>query len=208
MGPIIIIIPLFVFIFFIAWVLLPSCPGCERKGTLRWLHQRNGGKPDGRYKNNYQICSRCGWVSPREAERRSAAEAADRQAQADRQREAEMLQQEAILWASEAPHRAFLWILKYVAMADRRFMEGERQAIFSIVKKIYPQERQSKALRWVEDLSPDPFNLTEMLTIFQGASEDERKDLLRILNDMATADGKATKTELARINEVRKVLES
>lgn len=184
----------------------PPCPGCKARGTVSWLHPNKNGGQDGRFKINYQECSACEWVSPWEAERRQTMIKITHNLNEAFEKAIASLKEEAKIQEGESFSRAFVWLLKYIALADRRFTEGERQMIISHVKRTFPQERVETLTEWAETLSPDPFHLSEKLAFFKEASEADREGLLQALSDMATADGKATKGEMTRIAEIRKGL--
>lgn len=43
------------------YVAAPKCPNCN--SMVRWVYATKKGRPDRRYKNNYQLCGSCGWTS-------------------------------------------------------------------------------------------------------------------------------------------------
>lgn len=51
-------------IFYLAWLGLPPCRRCGKRGTMRWLREKKGGGPDRRFKENYQFCRACGLGRP------------------------------------------------------------------------------------------------------------------------------------------------
>lgn len=44
-----------------AWLLVPQCRQCQRRGTLRWHRERVNGGPDRRFRENFQYCQACGF---------------------------------------------------------------------------------------------------------------------------------------------------
>ncbi len=187
------------------------CPQCGKSesvslghtDTPRYLYTRADGTPDQRYKRNprtdtYWQCL-CGWLDPNEIARREGIVVAQREREEAEKRRKEQEEQ-------EAPAKAVVWLLKYVASADRKFMEGERQAIIRLVRDLFPDHREAAIAQWAEELAPDPFHLQEKLAMFGDSDASTKKVLLELCTEMTSADGKATKAEKARLDEIRKGL--
>lgn len=184
----------------LAMVIGPSgapCPGCGARGTLRWRHVTRNGRPDLRFRDNPQTCRTCGWDSY--APLREALEAARVELARITQRiEAER---------ADVPVQSLIHLLKYIALADRRFGEAERNAIVRAVMTLAPGRlTEERALHWVTASEPEAARLGEYVAPFAGEPEELRARLLGVLQDVAVADGKATKSERERILAVKAAL--
>lgn len=106
----------------------------------------------------------------------------------------------------EAPAKAFVWLLKYIAVADRSFSEGERQFILLQMREIFPAHRIHAASVWMEQVKPDPYYLDAVLAAFVKSPLENRQNLMRALEAVAMADGKTTKAEKERLMVIRERL--
>lgn len=185
-----------------AYYAQTPCPGCERRGTVGWLNAKKNGGPDLRYGTNYRVCRACGWTS---IDAKLAEIQADFQQRLDRIRaaaEAECAQE-----AAESAERGVVWLLKFIALADRRFADGERQAIEEQIRRLFPRERHAKLMSWAAELKADSSaDLNTHLSNFAALPSDDRAGLYRDLEAMATADGKATKAEKDRLKQIHGAL--
>lgn len=193
--------PLLVLLFFVIPTALAVamyasqtvCPGCQARGSLRWRHVTRKGRPDARYRDNPWECGRCGWrqVPPEgEAALSRARELVDR----------------ALAEAGDLPVQHLIRLLKFVAVADRRFPDTERRAIAAAVTKAFPGRlSEERVLYWLEIWDPDPAELDAYVAPFREPPE-LRDALLDAIEAVAVADGKATKSERERIAAIRSAL--
>lgn len=203
------------------FLAMEQCPSCARRGTVRWLHSRVNGGPDRRYATNYRFCTNCNWSEApapdpsaaearlREARQRAeamlaAAEEARAVAEAERAAAAEAEDQ---LVEEEATERVIVWLLKYIAVADRRHAAGEKQLLAEQIRALFPPERHSKVELWADRMRPDSASDYDLfMTHLRGLPIERRQGIYESLLAMADADGKATKSELIRLAKARKDL--
>lgn len=199
------------------------CPSCGRRGTVRWLQPRRDGGPDRRYSTNYRLCS-CGWSEGEvqretvvaqhlaEAHRlaRAAEEMRDRRQQAreaERRRCTEAVEAEQRRVELEAEERAIIWLLKYIAKADRRNAEGEAQELQRQIDRLFPEGRREIVARWAAELRVDSTDdLHRAIDRLRGLPLDGRAEIYAALETMSVADGKATKSETTRLARIRSAL--
>ncbi len=174
------------------WLMRPKCPGCGRR-TLRTV------TPEERGAAVFQGCSSCDWIDAEEQGRRAKkiSEEQERRAKID---------EEARRHKEQAPARSILWLLRYVAMADQELHPAERQFFIKHVKMHFPEEKEENLERWIQDLPPDPRQLSFMLEPFREQKVHLRQSILRTIEEMANADGKVLPIERERVEEVRRGL--
>ena len=59
---VIILIGLGLLIALAAYFSQTPCPGCKKRGTMKWDKERKDGGPDRRFKENEKRCTACGYV--------------------------------------------------------------------------------------------------------------------------------------------------
>ncbi len=204
------------------YLAMEPCPSCGRRGTVRWQHQRKRGGPDRRYSNNHQFCTACNWTTaPPPPDPRVIEREFQEQRERERQRRLELEQQrekerQAIAAAEEkerrrveeeATERTIVWLLKYIAKADRRNAEGEQQFLVEQIHALFPPERHARIERWADALKVDSAaDYDAMVGRLRGLPLERRQGIYGSLSAMAEADGKATKAELTRLAKLRQEL--
>jgi len=177
-----------------------QCPGCKRRRTIRWVHERKDGGPDRRYNDNYRYCTWCRWNeltgSPRPPPTPDeiSAQEAQRVAQ-QREREARV--------AREAPVRALVALLKRVAKADRQLTAAERAAIGAHAHRIFPGVVSDRQLElWLDDVDATD----TCATYADGIDRAHWPEVLAAAEQLTLADGRATPAERRMLDEVRAAL--
>jgi len=182
---------------------MTPCPSCERRGSLWWLHQKKGGGPDRRYKANYQLCRSCGWTELDELLADVEAREQKRHRHPARGVTGEAAS-EARLLEAEQVERSVIWVLKYLARAEHRLAEGEKQRLFDVVEKLIPVKRQLDLWARADPLGVDSLpELEKNIAVLADLSKTERRQYYGMMETMAAMDGEATESEEARLKIIR-----
>jgi len=194
---------LFVVILASVYLNQPQCPSCQQRGTVKWIHQRKDGRADQRFNDNYQTCSACGWVSEWEQQRQFQ-EASERERAHKKQKLAkEYAENQRKLTTLEAVPRSCVWLLKYVALADRRYKPEESKLIAEHVSYMFHELRQEEALAWADSLKPVVNDFLPTLATVREQGVEISASLMLAIEELANADGKATPAEIQRIDMIR-----
>lgn len=185
----------------VAYLLMPTCPQCQGRGSVRWQHQRVGGGPDRRFAENYQYCSACGWSTRVEPDVRPARAPPESNAAAP---VAEVALSGLVFEPPPPPPPrpedggllAAAFVLRSVGTSDRKFSPAEREAIAATLSEMFSVERQAvdEAVASLSGWSPD-LSLGWALERCSRLADDQRARLADESLALTLADGKATPVE-------------
>jgi hypothetical protein len=183
------------------------CPQCQERGTIRWRHQARRGGPDRRYRDNPRECRRCGYVSGQEVVSPPTGPAARAPIVADTMAALQRLIDQNLAEAGDLPVQHLIRLLKYVAIADRRFRDEERRTIIAAVATFFPGRLPDERVAyWLDLWDPEHDKLAGYVEPFLTGPPELREALVAAIEAVAVADGKATKSERERIAAIRAAL--
>lgn len=95
-------------------------------------------------------------------------------------------------------------VLRYIAVADRRFSSEEKQQLDAAVREFCGDDSQAalSTLDKVPELRSDAASVAEALLVLQAARPNVRKRVVQLAVEMAGADGNTTPKEKERIQEI------
>jgi uncharacterized tellurite resistance protein B-like protein len=109
--------------------------------------------------------------------------------------------------AGDLPVQQLIRLLKYVAVADRRFQESEQCRIHVAVATLFPDRLpKERVAYWLDLWDPEHDRLADYVEPFLAGPPELREALVAAIEAVAVADGKATKSERERIAAIRAAL--
>lgn len=184
--------------FAVAWASLPKCPACQKR-TLRWLHQRKGGGPDLRFKENWQNCMACSWTTrPSPVVLDPPSESAAIPSGRFGLRPSPSAGAAAVVEEASEQRLCAVVLLRAVAVADRRFGAEEREAITRAMDVLFGADDAlaRKALAQLNESEMSSLLIVDDACARLGRHPAEfRLKVAGLLQEMTHADGRATPKE-------------
>ena len=135
-----------------------------------------------------------------QVERQEAAQRRDEQVARDAQAKAEELARYLREREEERPVKAFVRLMKSVAKADRHLTQAEERSILEGAEALFPGRWQDSHLRFLLsnwDATDTPSTYIAELPF------ELHAPALALVEQLATADGRATPAEKRKIEEIR-----
>lgn len=103
---------------------------------------------------------------------------------------------------------AAVTVLRYIAVADRRFTAEEKQRLDAAAREFCARDQLAEAalLAQLPDLRTDATKVTEALELLRSAEPELRRRVLTLATDMAATDGNVTPKEKERLAEISTAL--